>query len=78
MRIFIIADISSNPIKMFLNQIPKLAKGFIRLIDNARLFISEDDYPTVEEMENVLLNSYSEWIFEEKDDIIRTYSNKLC
>ncbi len=37
-RIFIVADISHKPIKMFLDQMPKLAKGFIRLGHDARLF----------------------------------------
>lgn len=37
-RIFIVADISSKSIKMFLNQMPKLAKGFIRLGHDARIF----------------------------------------
>ncbi|MFC1677251.1 glycosyltransferase [Planctomycetota bacterium] len=37
-RIFIIGDISDKPIKMFLNQMPKLAKGFIRLGHDARCF----------------------------------------
>ena len=37
-RIFIVADISSKPVKMFLDQMPKLAKGFIRLGHDVRLF----------------------------------------
>lgn len=37
-RILIVADISSKPIKMFLNQMPKLAKGFMRLGHDARIF----------------------------------------
>jgi spore maturation protein CgeB len=37
-RIFIVADISSKSIKMFLNQIPKLARGLIRLGHDARVF----------------------------------------
>lgn len=37
-RIFIVADISSKPIKMFLNQMPKLAKGLIRLGHDTRIF----------------------------------------
>jgi spore maturation protein CgeB len=37
-RIFIVADISSKPVKMFLNQMPKLAKGLIRLGHDARIF----------------------------------------
>jgi len=37
-RIFIVGDISHKAIKMFLDQMPKLAKGFIRLGHDARLF----------------------------------------
>lgn len=37
-RIFIVADIKHKPIKMFVDQIPKLAKGFIRLGHDARIF----------------------------------------
>jgi glycosyltransferase involved in cell wall biosynthesis len=37
-RIFIVADIKDKPIKMFLDPIPKLTKGFIRLGNDVRLF----------------------------------------
>lgn len=37
-RIFIVADIKYKPIKIFVDQIPKLAKGFIRLGHDVRLF----------------------------------------
>ncbi len=37
-RIFIIADISSKSIKLFLNQMPKLAKGLIRLGHDTKIF----------------------------------------
>lgn len=37
-RIFIVGDVSSKPIKLYLNQMPKLAKGFIRLGHDARIF----------------------------------------
>ena len=37
-RIFIVADVSSKSVKMFLNQMPKLAKGLIRLGHDARIF----------------------------------------
>ena len=37
-RILIVADIDFKPIKMFLNQMPKLAKGFIRLGHDAKIF----------------------------------------
>lgn len=37
-RIFIVADVSSKSVKMFLNQMPKLSKGLIRLGHDARIF----------------------------------------
>lgn len=37
-KIFIIADISTKSIKMYINQMPKLAKGLIRLGYDARIF----------------------------------------
>ena len=37
-RIFIIADVSNKSIKIFINQMPKLAKGLIRLGHDARIF----------------------------------------
>jgi spore maturation protein CgeB len=37
-RILIITDISYNPVKMFLDQMYKLSKGFIRLGHDARIF----------------------------------------
>ncbi|MCK4887032.1 MAG: glycosyltransferase family 1 protein [Planctomycetes bacterium] len=37
-RIFIIADIKCKPVKVFVDQIPKIAKGFIRLGHDVRFF----------------------------------------
>ena len=37
-RILIIADIKLKPIKTFVDQIPKLAKGFVRLGNDVRIF----------------------------------------
>jgi len=37
-RIFIVADIKNKPAKMFVDQIPKLAKGFVRLGNDVRCF----------------------------------------
>jgi hypothetical protein len=38
LRILIVADISAKAVKMFLDQMPKLAKGFIRLGNDVRFF----------------------------------------
>lgn len=45
----------------------------IILIDDARLFIHENDYPTVEEMKNLILSICPDWTFEVRDDIIRAH-----
>ena len=37
-RIFIISDIKQKPMKIFVDQVPKLAKGFIRLGHDVRVF----------------------------------------
>ncbi len=37
-KILIVTDLTYKPIKMFLNQMPKLSKGFIRLGHDARIF----------------------------------------
>jgi len=37
-RIFIVADIKYRPIKVFVDQIPKIAKGFVRLGNDVRSF----------------------------------------
>ena len=37
-RIFIVADISCNPVKMFVNAMRKLSKGFIRLGHDVEIF----------------------------------------
>jgi len=54
----------------------KRAEEHVILIDDARLFVGEYDYPTVETLKNLVLGIHPDWIFEMKDDIIRTQSNK--
>jgi hypothetical protein len=43
----------------------------VLLIDDARCFIGKNDYPLIEEVENILLKRYENYLFEVKDDIIR-------
>jgi hypothetical protein len=46
------------------------------LIDDARCFTGENDYPTLEELKRFVLQKRPDCVFEVKDDIIRIYSEK--
>lgn len=48
--------------------------GHIILIDDARLFTGENDYPRVEALRDLIMKSYSESTFEVEDDIIRIHA----
>jgi len=50
------------------------AKDHVILIDDARLFVGQADYPTIEEVKSMILDKHLGWTFEVKDDIIRTHS----
>ena len=51
------------------------AADHIILIDDARLFVGEDDYPTLQALKQLVLTVHPNWVFEVKDDIIITYSD---
>ena len=51
-----------------------IATEHVILIDDARCFIGENDYPTIERLERFIRNVCPDWVFEVKDDIIRTHS----
>jgi len=53
-----------------------MADQNVLLIDDARLFIGANDYPTLEELESFILGIRPHWTFEVKDDIIRAHLNK--
>lgn len=53
------------------------AEQHVVLIDDASLFVGENDYPTLETLEHFILDAHPAWIFEVKDDIIRTHSNRV-
>ena len=64
-RIFIVADVSHKPIKMFLDQMHKLAKGFVRLGHDVRLF----SYCNVLAQQSPLKSrTFSEFFFKSKVD----------
>ena len=52
------------------------ATEHVVLIDDARCFTGESDYPTLEGLESFIRSFYPDWVFEVKDDIIRPYSDK--
>ena len=54
-----------------------MANEHVILIDDAWLFVGENDYSTLEKLERLILGIRSRWTFEVKNDIIRTYSNKI-
>lgn len=64
-RIFIIADIKLKPIKAFVDQIPKLAKGFIRLGNDVRIFSYCSELSQVSPLKS---KSLSKLIFKSKID----------
>lgn len=43
----------------------------VLLIDDARCFNGEDDYPTLVQVRDLILGKYPDWCFEVRDDIIR-------
>jgi hypothetical protein len=52
------------------------ANEHVILIDDARCFTGQNDYPTLKTLKNHILDIHPDWIFEVKGDIIRTYGNK--
>ena len=54
----------------------KRAENDIILIDDASLFTGKNDYPALESLKEYVLSFYPDWIFESRDDIIRTHSNR--
>jgi hypothetical protein len=47
--------------------------GHVILIDDARCFVGENDYPTIDELREILHTERPRWVFEVKDDIIRIH-----
>ena len=45
--------------------------GDVILVDDARLFVGKDDYPTIEQVRNLVAEKRPDMSFESKDDIIR-------
>jgi hypothetical protein len=47
------------------------------LVDDARLFVGADDYPALQTLQSYVLSFRPDWIFEVKDDIIRSYHETI-
>ena len=45
--------------------------GDVILVDDARLFVGKDDYPTVAQVRNLVAETHPDMSLESKDDIIR-------
>ncbi len=52
------------------------ADQHVILIDDARCFVGQNNYPTLEELEKFIRHVHPESIFEVRDDIIRTHSKR--
>ena len=49
-------------------------EGNVILIDDARLFTGNNDYPGIEEIRELILSRCPEYVFDVKDDIIRIHN----
>ncbi len=74
-RIYIVTDLSSKPFKMFADQIPKLAKGFIRLGHDVRIFSYCDALSQISPLKGKTLSTllYKSRIDELLADQLRHY-----
>jgi hypothetical protein len=59
------------PVPEELNTILKSSLSHIILIDDARLFNGTQDYPTIEQIEEIIRSNNGQYLVEIKDDIIR-------
>lgn len=62
-----------TPITSELDVILSSKINHIILIDDARMFIGENDYPTIQELKNYILSKRNNYIFNVEDDIIRSH-----
>lgn len=68
----------NTPIYQELNAIlSHKIKNHIILIDDARLFIGKDDYPTLSQLQSLVLQKNPRLNFEYKNDIIRIYPKTI-
>lgn len=69
----------STPINTELESIIKhpLYSEHVILIDDARCFNGDDDYPTINELRQLIMNKNPNFILDVKDDIIRIHKKLL-
>ncbi len=53
-----------------------LAAGHVVLIDDARCFTGQNDYPALQTLKNVILSAQPGWVFEVRSDIIRAHADR--
>ena len=64
----------NTPIKKELERIfAHPIKNHVILIDDARCFTGQNDYPTMEDLKKFVAKKRPKWIFEIKNDIIRIH-----
>jgi hypothetical protein len=64
---------SETPIKQELDAIFKSKLDHIVLIDDARLFVGQNGYPTINELKKYVLSVKSDYAFLVEDDIIKIF-----
>lgn len=64
---------TNTPILQELDAILKSPHDHVILIDDARSYKGEDDYPSIETIKAIIHKVHPDWVFEVRDDIIRTY-----
>jgi len=50
--------------------------GHVILIDDARCLVGQNDYPTIEEVRELVLGLHSDWVVEVKDDMIHIHGRR--
>jgi len=61
-----------NELKFILQH--PLSGRHVLLIDDARCFTGDDDYPTLQQVQESIWEKHPDWAFEVRDDIIRAHA----
>lgn len=68
---------TETPILQELQAILNSPYNHVILIDDARRFTGEDDYPSVEAIKAIIHKAYPDWVFEVRDDIMRAHTTNF-